>query len=145
MSLCESNAIDHVESISKNSPTYTANAIINQPTKTDQQPNHRQNIHNRNNPSEGKPTPSSTNPQRQNSAQITPKIPNNPYNIPYIQKVRSFKVESGWRIHNLSTGYQSEVYFRTRTFINKPSRRIQHRTSTFSWGYGCNPRRNPMK
>ena len=77
---------------------------------------HRQNTsyreykHTRNNTSEGKANceiDQSTKTEQHPNHQ---KRPRTPYTVPNIQSDRNFKVESGWRIHNLSTGYQSEVY-----------------------------------
>jgi len=103
LSLCESNAIDNVKSASTKVQRHTTNAIINQHTTTEQHPNHRDSLHKRNNPSEGK---SQLLHQTTHKNWPTPKFPtkppNAPYSTPYIQKVRNFKDVNGDRFKEYS-------------------------------------------
>ena len=65
----------------------------------------------------------STTTQKQLLIQPSPQTVN--HTLPY------FKVESGSEEARISEGYQSEVYFCTRTLINKESLVTADRTSTF--------------
>ena len=77
--------------------------------------------------------PSFKSPNKTNQSQTIPYQPSNQHpNHPKVSNPHPrFKVESGSEGAIISEGYQSEVYFCTRTFIDKESLVTIDRKSTF--------------
>ena len=88
-----------------------------------QSSNHKPTLRSPNKPIPSpKPTAKSISPHKSTQLPNHPKVDNHPL---------YFKVESGSEGARISEGYQSEVYFCTRTLINKESLVTADRKSTF--------------
>ena len=129
LSLCESNAIDKVESISKKIPNQIANAIINQSPNNKIVPKSPKRRTSSNQPlRRKKPTAPSTSLHKQISNQLTkkPSIPHIPYQI------YKTTVISKWRVDGEFTTCQQDIKVRctnSNANINQPTKTNQHPNS----------------